>query len=454
MQCCAVAQKSVADSLLSLLATEKIDSNKVTLLWKVAAACNNYNLDTALILAKQSLTLAQKIKFTDGESKAYGTIAKTFSKIGNYPKALENFLGRLKIAELQNDARNLAGVTMNIGTIYVYQEEYRKALPYYFAADSISKANNYENLFYNIALNLGDVYNRLNINDTAFIYFNKSLSLANKLGDDDLIGTSLVGLGNSFYKQNNYASALQHYKQALPYLQKANDDEVICEASIGLAKVYDKLNKNDSAQSFAHNTFAMAKRNGYLLWELEATSFLKNFFKKLNKSDSALLYVEQSQLLKDSISSKDRVRESQILSSNEQIRQAEINENKRIAKVERQQQLQFLFIGIFIPLLFLFTLFLSRIKVHTKVIKLMGILSLLIFFEYLTLLLHPYVLNLTHHTPVFEIMIFVCIAAILIPTHHRIEHWLIEKLTQHQKNYTAGGFKIKLVKLRNKKTPE
>lgn len=58
-------------------------------------------------------------------------------------------------------------------------------------------------------------------------------------------------------------------------------------------------------------------------------------------------------------------------------------------------------------------------------------LSLLFLFEYLTLLLHPTVAELTHHTPVYEILIFVGIAAILIPAHHRLEHWMIHKLSHH-----------------------
>lgn len=65
----------------------------------------------------------------------------------------------------------------------------------------------------------------------------------------------------------------------------------------------------------------------------------------------------------------------------------------------------------------------------------MGILSLLILFEYLTLLLHPVVAEFTHHTPILELLIFVCIAAILIPAHHRIEHWLIHKLAEIQKKH-------------------
>ena len=74
----------------------------------------------------------------------------------------------------------------------------------------------------------------------------------------------------------------------------------------------------------------------------------------------------------------------------------------------------------------------SRIKIHIRVVKILGILSLLILFEYLTLLFHPYVATITHHTPVIEMFIFVSIAAILIPAHHRIEHWLIQRLINNR----------------------
>ncbi|MEO7266251.1 MAG: hypothetical protein ABIW38_15145, partial [Ferruginibacter sp.] len=104
-----------------------------------------------------------------------------------------------------------------------------------------------------------------------------------------------------------------------------------------------------------------------------------------------------------------------------------------------------------IPGLFLFTLFLSRRKVHVKVIKTMGIVSLLMLFEYLTLLLHPRVLEITNHTPVFEIMIFVCIAAILIPTHHRVEHWLISTLTRNPFASDAENIKLQTRKMVIKK---
>ena len=157
------------------------------------------------------------------------------------------------------------------------------------------------------------------------------------------------------------------------------------------------------------------------------------------------------QELNDSINSKSRIREAQILTTNEQFRQLEIEENKKIAAKERHQQLQLLFIGIFIPGFFLFTLLLSRIKIHVRIIRILGILSLLILFEYLTLLLHPYVTELTGHTPFYEILIFVSVAAILIPAHHRIEHWLIEKLIR--KRAESSAIRLKTVKVKMKEPP-
>ena len=81
----------------------------------------------------------------------------------------------------------------------------------------------------------------------------------------------------------------------------------------------------------------------------------------------------------------------------------------------------------------------------------MGIISLLILFEYLTLLLHPYVVEITNHTPLYEMLIFVSIAAFLIPAHHRVEHWFIEKLTQRRNLYEEKKLQLRKLKLKIKK---
>ena len=441
-----LSQKATADSLGKLLTLEKKDTSRVLLMCQLAKAIRGYNPDTAQILSQQALYLARRIDYLEGESQSLGALANTFSKIGNYSRALELNIEKLKLEEKRNKPRNLATVHIAIGVIYREQEEYRKALEYYSKADSVIRENNIENLKYYIALNIGDAYNLLGISDSAFSYFNKSLELAKAFPEKDLvedfIGTSMTGLGHCYLKLGSYENSLINYQTAITYLQSANDDEILCEATLGLANLYKQLNKHDSAAYYATLSVSLAKKDGFLSKELEAAEFLTDHYKKAKKIDSAFTYVSYVESLNDSFNSKSKIRESQVISSNEHFRQLELEENKRQAKKQRFEQLQMLLIAIFIPGFFLITLLLSRVNVHLKLIRLLGVLSLLFLFEYLTLLLHPTVARLTHHTPVFEILIFVAMAAVLIPLHHRLEHWLIHKLIHHrhgqqQKNITA-----------------
>jgi hypothetical protein len=426
------AQKSLGDSLYILLRTEKADTNRVRLLWQLADAINSYNPDTAIAVSQEALYLAKKINDTEGQSRSLGILANTFTKVGNYARALELQIQRLQLEEKRNRPRNYASVVINIGNIYLFQEEYRTALWYYGQADSIIAKYQITELKYYSFLNQGEVYSRLSVPDSAYLYFNKSLEFAKIAADEDFIGMSLTGLGRSFFKMGSYDQSLQNYREGISYLEKANNIETLCEATLGMAGLYEYLQKTDSAALLALLSLHNSKQGGFLSKELEAAQFLTNHYKKLKNIDSAFTYLNYVDKLNDSLNSKDRIRRLQIISSNEQFRQIEIAEGKKLAKKERDEQLQLLFIGILIPGLFLITLLLSRVKIHVKVIRVLGVVSLLFFFEYLTLLLHPTVARLTHHTPVLEILIFVVIGAILIPTHHRLEHWLINKLIFHR----------------------
>jgi tetratricopeptide (TPR) repeat protein len=429
------SQRPRADSLSRLLTTETVDTSRVKLLWNLASAVSIYNPDTALSLSQRALYLARAIDYDEGQSRSLGILANIFMRIGNYPKALEINIKKLQLEEKRNRPENLASVLMNIGIVHVLQDEYRKALEYYAKADSVISKFNVEKLKYNIALNVGDAYNRLNISDSAYMHFNKSLEIAKRQGREDFIGASMTGLGHSYRKMHDYQHSLVNYQTGISHLQAVSDDETLCEATLGLANLYQQLNKNDSASYFGNLSLSIANKDGFLSPQLEACEFLAEHYKKLKNIDSAFVYIGHVQELNDSVNSKSNIRESQIISSNEQFRQGELEENKRIAQEERMQQLQMLLIGIFIPGFFLLTILLSRIEIHTRVIRLLGVLSLLFLFEYLTLLLHPTVARLTQHTPVYEILIFVGIAAILIPAHHRLEHWLIQKLVHHRSHH-------------------
>ncbi|MDB5201296.1 MAG: hypothetical protein JWQ27_705 [Ferruginibacter sp.] len=446
----AEAQKQKADSLAALLRIEKTDTGKVTFMWKIANYQYSYAPDSALLIAQKALFLSEKIKYVEGESRSLGQMANGFLSMGNYLRALEFYIRKLKLEEKRDQPYNLASVTMNIGIVYVYREEYDKALYYLSRADSLITANSISDLQFNIKLNLGDTYFRKKQVDSAFAYFGKSLNIARDMKDGDFTGTAMTGLGHTYLEKGQLDSSLKIYTEGIRFLEAATDEDMICEATLGLAKLYRQLNKPDSAIYFARYSFLLARKDGFQSRELEAAAFLTEAYTNEKNNDSAFFYLQQEQALGDSLNSKEKIREAQVVSINEQLRQVEMAENFKRAHEERAQQLQLLLIGLCIPALFLITLLLSRVKVHVRIVRFLGVISLLILFEYLTLLLHPVVVEITHHTPFLELLIFVGIASLLIPAHHRIEHWLLNRLTVRKKGMTDGPLQIKRQRLKIK----
>ena len=440
-----LAQNAKVDSLYKVLSKEKIDTNKVNQMVDIGFGLRGNDPAKALLITQEALSLSKKIKYANGQARALGTMAIIFTRLGNYPRALEFSLQRLKLVEKFNDQEKFAGVLINIGIVYVYQEDYKMALTYYYKADSVIEQYNIDEFKYNVALNMGDAYDKLNINDSAYSYFNKSLILAMQQKNDYRIAKSMIGIGHSYLKKDNYLLAMANYKSGIATLKALHDDDndLLCEATLGYAQLHKKMNQIDSALTYAKHSLFIAEAYGFIPRQLDAVKFLASCYKDKKNIDSSFYYLNYVQNLNDTINDKGRIRESQLLSSNEQLRQLEIAENLRVAKTERKQQLQLMFIAIFIPGFFLLTLLLSRIKLHVRIVKILGVLSLLILFEYLTLLLHPYVVEITHHIPVYQMLIFVSIAAILIPAHHRVENLLINWLTKKNRPLFAG-YKLKI----------
>lgn len=100
----------------------------------------------------------------------------------------------------------------------------------------------------------------------------------------------------------------------------------------------------------------------------------------------------------------------------------------------RERNIQYALIAIGIIILLSLYLLLSRSFItNTKMIEYFGVVALLIVFEFINLLLHPFLENITHHNPLFMLLALVCIAALLVPMHHKVEKWATAKLVEKNK---------------------
>ena len=424
------AQNNKADSLKRLLREEIVDTIRIRLLVELSSNYYQSNPDTALILVQQGLNLARQKGFVKGEIRCLFALALIFSLTGNYPVSLEYYLQVLKNYESRHYQYGLMRVYENIGMVYSEMGDQQMAISYYKKSKTLAESMHVLKTMNYILIGLGDAYEILNQLDSARIYTNQAYELTVRLNNPGLKGVTLNNLGNIHSKMQQGEIALGYYRQGLSLEKEAKDFNGLCETTLGMAALFKKTGQADSALHYARLSFSTGKEAGFTKRILNASTFLSSYFKGLNRIDSAYYYQGITIAAKDSLFSQEKVREVQNLSFAEKIRQQEIEEASRLAREERKSNIQLLgivtFISFFFGLLFVF----SKRHVNPKIIKFLGLLGLLLLFEFISLFLHPYIASFTHHTPVYMLLILVAIASLLVPMHHKLQQWVKEKLAQ------------------------
>jgi tetratricopeptide (TPR) repeat protein len=423
----ACAHVAVADSLTAVLQYEKADTNRVKLMYAIACA-PGMKPDSAIMWLKKGAQLAARAKYTHGEIDCITHTGNIFSSMGNYPRALEYFYEAQRKNELAGNKSGIAFNYNSIGIIYSTQGNYRQSLHNRFKALDIYKELNDERGIITVLLNIGDVYEKMNLPDSALYYTKQGLHKATMLQKQGSISVAHNNLGNIFWKMNLPDSALSNYRQSLPYFIKVNRADGAFESSLGVARVFNGAAQPDSATYYARMALHYAVQSNNTNAEMQAYSFLSAFFKTQHITDSAFIYLEKHIAAKDSLFGREKVKEVQNLMLNQKIMEQEAAAQKAQQEEERKINMQLMGIAAFIITFILFLLMLSKRKAHPKLIEYTGIVALLLVFEFIALLIHPFIEHLTHHTPVYMLLILMGVAAVLAPLHHRLEKYVKEKL--------------------------
>jgi len=98
----------------------------------------------------------------------------------------------------------------------------------------------------------------------------------------------------------------------------------------------------------------------------------------------------------------------------------------------------------------LFLLLSRSLITNIRLIKFLGILALLLVFEFINILTHSYLEHLTNNSQLLTLLLLVNIAALLIPLHHRMEKWTITKVVEKNKKVRLADAKKTIQKLEPK----
>jgi tetratricopeptide (TPR) repeat protein len=447
------AQIGNRDSIKHLLESDSHDTSRVLHLADLSYTYLESNPDTTMLLALKALSLAHRIGYEKGIAVSLNRIGNSYDYLGNYPKAMEAYLQALKINDKIGNLDGKQRNTGNIGFVYLLQEDYRQALNYSFKGKALAEQiNNQFNACYSIG-QIAEAYYHLGIFDSARLYAQMEYDLASKIKFWLVMGRSLHTLGRIHFATDQYPLALEYYRLSISGSKEAKSEYNLSRTFIDMAKVFEKLNQTDSILFYANQSLMLAQQKGFIKEAKIAAEFLSAYYHSKKNADSTLFYFGIAKAANDSLFSQQKQRQLQSLAFDEKLRQQELQAAEAKANEERKHNLQYAAIALAVVTFVIFFFLLSHsIIANQRLIKFLGILALLIVFEFLNLLLHPFLDRITNHQPVLMLLAMVCIAALLIPLHHKLEHWITHKMVEKNKKIRLAAAKKTIATLEGEQT--
>jgi tetratricopeptide (TPR) repeat protein len=427
------------DSLKQILSTNLHDTNRIWALNNLGR--NIQTSDTTLLLAKQALELCHRIGFKKGEAEAYANIGYWFNTRGNYPKALESYLRSIQLSESVNYEPGLKRSFNSISTVYIYIKDYKTSLLYARKARGLSIR---QNDLFTLALSaswMAKAFIELQQYDSALKYAQESYEAALKRKDPFPLYMATARLGEVNDAENNHSLALEYFRLSLLNSRRDGRYFRIAGALQQLADEFKKIGPRDSSLWYAQQTFKISKDENLMATLFSSSLLLSELYEGVDNTEG-LRYHKLALAAQDSLFSQEKNHEIEALNFTETLRQQEMEVARKQAEVNRKNNLQYAGIAFgLVVFLILFLLLSHSIVARPGLIKFLGVLALLIVFEFINLLLGPLVDSITDHSPILMLVTMVCIAALLIPVHNHLDKWVTQKLVEKNKRIRLAAAK-------------
>ena len=374
----------------------------------------------ALYYYKKLLALSQKLNDKVAEAVVQVETGYALYMMGNTVAGSELLHKASRMAEKTGNQQAIGIAYDNLAIIYEdvqkQNELWKKALL------ASTAAKDYLFMCYELG-NLADNFGRQKQWDSSMHYTQQALSLSITQDVKDLKAYSLVSMGWQNYRMGQKAVALSYYHTAMQDPFTTSDAKTAAVVYGTLSDYYTSERHEDSALYYAKIAYNSVK-NAFYSVQLYPVITLRRAYERANIMDSAYKYLKIQNAIRDSIESKDKAQQIQGHILAEEQRQQTLKE-------ERNNTLQYSAIAFGVAAFLIGFLVLSHsIIANQKLIRFLGVITLLIIFEFLNLLLHPWLGEITHHSPVLMLLAMVCLAALLIPLHHRLEHWITHRMVE------------------------
>jgi class 3 adenylate cyclase/Tfp pilus assembly protein PilF len=227
------------------------DWGKVSDSWNNIGVCYYVlqDFDKAALSLEKALAIDREMEF-DTYSERLSNLGMVYKKQGYYNRAITYYEEALKLAEENENKRNIAIFLNNIGSIYDEWGRYDKAIEYFERSLRIKQEIDDEEGIANSLNNIGMVYYVWKKYDDAIQNFKEALALDVKRNDKKQMAMRINNIGISFFEMKNFDSAEFYYRKALGInIESGSKDQVAAQYN-NLGMLYLERKDHEQAGKF------------------------------------------------------------------------------------------------------------------------------------------------------------------------------------------------------------
>ena len=318
----------------------------------IAATLNNQNVfymqqndySKALDVLFQALKLFNELQDKEAVGAVTNQIGNIYNTQYDYSAALEFYLKALAIRREIADVPGTAFTLSRVGDMYFKLNQFPRALDYYQQSFKMAQTTGRNQNIMDAALSIGDVYQQLGNYNEALKYFKISLEAQQNYFGKDSVATSLIRIGQTYMALKNYPLSLLHFKKALEIADQKN----IYEKAVTLhylGQVYVAQHHYPEALENCFSSLNIAKEKRFQGIIKDVSLTLSQIYAAMKDYSRAYEYHLQYTSAKDSAQREDlnqrlaalqqsfelKNKQTQIdlLNSDKQLQESEINRQKQ-----------------------------------------------------------------------------------------------------------------------------
>ena len=356
----------------------------------------------ALNYYAQSLAIYKELDDQIGIARSSSNVGVIYADQGNYPRALDHFTQSLAINEELGNQRGIAKALVNIGTVYGDQEDYPKALDYFTQSVPIRKQLGDQIGLTTSLSNIGSIYSDQGNYLKALDYHAQSLEISKEVGDQTGMARSFNNIGIIYTRQGDYYKALDYYTQSLEIAKQQGDQAGMARSFNNFGTAYLEKGDYPKALDYCQKGYELALSIGILGEQKKGCDCLYDTHKALGSGNKALLYLEKVQAINDSLNTQETTRQlerielqkqvtADSLARAEKIRLAAQKEKEIMEAKKHKNRIQYSLVALVVFLLAGTLLIMTKINFNPKVAAAIIFLFFILIFEFLLVLLDPYV---------------------------------------------------------------